>query len=101
MPAEIMSRLFLQRSPPSLLATAACSGLRTAPDCPPRRALLHLSYSYAVPFGPGILVTQDPKPTCPGPTRGSGDERFASNCSITRLLRGWHRRRHANPLLVA
>jgi hypothetical protein len=36
-----------------------------APDIPreyrgPRRALLHLSYSCASPFGPAILVTQDP-----------------------------------------
>jgi hypothetical protein len=30
-------------------------------DCRPRRAFLHLSYSYAAPFGPAILVTQDPK----------------------------------------
>ena len=47
----------LQRSPPSLLTTAACSGLRSTPDCRPRRALLHLSYSYASPYGPAILVT--------------------------------------------
>jgi hypothetical protein len=51
---------FPQRSPPLLLTTAACGGLRSAPDCRPRRAYLHLSYSYAVPFGPAILVTQDP-----------------------------------------
>jgi hypothetical protein len=38
---------FPQRSPPSLLTTAACSGLGSAPDCRPRRALLHLSYSCA------------------------------------------------------
>jgi hypothetical protein len=36
---------FPQRSPPSLLTTAACGGLRSAPDCRTRRALLHLSYS--------------------------------------------------------
>src|SRR5881397_1570866 len=52
---------FPQRSPPLLLTTAACGGLRSAPDCRPRRAFLHLSYSYASPFGPAILVTQDPK----------------------------------------
>ena len=40
---------FPQRSPPSLLTTAARGGLRPAPDCRPRRALLHLSYSSA-PF---------------------------------------------------
>src|SRR6202011_5037770 len=38
---------FPQRSPPSLLTTAACGGLRSTPDCRPRRAFLHLSYSYA------------------------------------------------------
>ena len=36
---------FPQRSPPSLLTTAACGGLRSTPNCRPRRALLHLSYS--------------------------------------------------------
>ena len=50
---------FPQRSPPSLLTTAACGGLRSRT----RRALLHLSYSCAAPFGPAILVTQDPKRT--------------------------------------
>src|SRR6516225_5837800 len=49
---------FPQRSPPWLLTTAACGGLRSAPDCRTRRALLHLSYSYATPFGPAVLVTQ-------------------------------------------
>ena len=54
-------------SGPSLLTTAACGGLRSStPDCRPRRALLHLSYGYATPFGPAILVTQDPKPTFRG-----------------------------------
>jgi hypothetical protein len=50
----------LDTTPPSLLTTAACGGLRPAPDCRPRRALLHLSYSSAPPFGPVMLVTQDP-----------------------------------------
>src|SRR6202023_3087788 len=52
------------RGPPSLLTTAACGGLRSTPDCRPRRALLHLSYSYAAPCGPALLVTQCHKPTC-------------------------------------
>jgi hypothetical protein len=39
------------------LTTAACGGLRSTPDCRSRRALLHLSYSYASPYGPAILVT--------------------------------------------
>ena len=51
---------FPQRSPPRLLTTAACGGLRSTPDCRPRRTYLHLSYSYASPFGPALLVTQDP-----------------------------------------
>src|ERR1700738_4706227 len=49
---------FPQRSPPLLLTTAACGGLRSTPDCRPRRAFLHLSYSYAAPCGPALLVTQ-------------------------------------------
>src|SRR6202045_1955028 len=55
---------FPQRSPPSLLTTAACGGLRSTPDCRPRRAFLHLSYSYAAPCGPALLVTQRQEPTC-------------------------------------
>src|SRR6266446_6893628 len=51
---------FPQRSPPLLLTTAACGGLRSTPDCRPRRTYLHLSYSCASPFGPALLVTQDP-----------------------------------------
>jgi hypothetical protein len=51
---------FPQRSPPWILATAACGGLRSTPDCRTRRAVLHLSYSYAAPCGPALLVTQDP-----------------------------------------
>src|SRR6267154_1942236 len=54
---------FPQRLPPSLLTTAACGGLRSTPDCRPRRTSLHLSYSCAAPCGPAILVTQDPKRT--------------------------------------
>src|SRR5712671_2598974 len=54
---------FAQRSPPSLLTTAACGGLRSTPDCRPRRAFLHLSYSYAAPCGPALLVTQCHEPT--------------------------------------
>jgi hypothetical protein len=49
-----------QHSPPSLLDTAACGGLRSTSDCRPRRTYLHLSYSYAAPCGPAILVTHDP-----------------------------------------
>src|SRR6516225_3960890 len=55
---------FPQRSPPSLLTTAACGGLRSAPDCRTRRALLHLPYSCALPCGRAMLVTQNPDRTC-------------------------------------
>src|SRR5947208_608989 len=61
MPAGIIVPTFPQRSPPWLLTTAACGGLRSTPDCRPRRALLHLSYSCATPCGPAILVTQGQK----------------------------------------
>jgi hypothetical protein len=54
---------FPQRSPLSLLTTAACGGLRPAPDCRPRRALLHLSYSSAPSYSDGALVTHDPNRT--------------------------------------
>ena len=52
---------FPQRSPPLLLTTAACGGLRSTPDCRPRRALLHLSYSCAPQTTHAALVTHDPK----------------------------------------
>src|SRR6516164_6380696 len=52
---------FPQRSPPSLLTTAARGGLRPAPDCRPRRALLHLSYSSAPLHADGAFVTHAPK----------------------------------------
>src|ERR1700741_404917 len=54
---------FPQRSQPSLLTTAARGGLRPAPDCRPRRALLHLSYSSAPSYSDGAFVTHAPKPT--------------------------------------
>jgi hypothetical protein len=61
---------FPQRSPPSLLTTAACGGLRPAPDCRPRRALLHLSYSSAPSYSDRAFVTHAPKPTfAPTPLR--------------------------------
>src|SRR5712675_1635937 len=54
---------FPQRSPPSLLTTAACGGLRSTPDCRPRRALLHLSYSSAPSYSDSAFVTHAPQPT--------------------------------------
>ena len=47
----------------STLTAAACGGLGSAPDCRTRRTFLHLSYSYAPPFGPAMLVSHDPKLT--------------------------------------
>src|ERR1700712_3717682 len=46
----IKSRLLLQRSPPSLLTTAARSGLTPAPECRRRGAYPHLSYSSTPPI---------------------------------------------------
>src|SRR5215471_8319492 len=48
-PDGLLSRLLLQRSPPSLLTTAACSGLTPAPDRRRRGAHPHLSYSSTSP----------------------------------------------------
>jgi hypothetical protein len=33
-------------------------GLRSTPDCRPRKGFFHLSYGYAPPCGPALLVTQ-------------------------------------------
>jgi len=54
---------FPQRSLPRLLTAAACGGLRSAPDCRTRRALLHLSYSCAPLVLMTALVTHDPDRT--------------------------------------
>src|SRR5439155_16912781 len=48
----------LDTTPPSLLATAACSCLRPGPDCRPRRDLLHLSYSCAPSYSDGARDTR-------------------------------------------
>ena len=61
----------LSESSPDVSATfttvafdnSSLGGLRSAPDCRPRRTSLHLSYSCAAPFGPAMLVTQDPNRT--------------------------------------
>src|ERR1700730_14797426 len=68
-PPGLFAQTWLQRSPPRLLAAAACSGLGSALDCRTRRALLHLSYSCASPFGPATLVTHDPTRTSIGSNR--------------------------------
>src|SRR5579863_7617473 len=60
-PARIIVPVFPQRSPPRHLIAAACGGLRSAPDCRTRRALLHLSYSYAPLVLVAALVSHDPQ----------------------------------------
>src|SRR6185369_1396301 len=70
---------FPQRSLPRLLTTAACGGLRSAPDCRTRRALLHLSYSCASPVLMAMLVTHDPFAT----------SRRSSQSILRRRLRIW------------
>src|SRR5262245_41951904 len=76
---------FPQRSPPRLLTAAACGGLRSAPDCRTRRALLHLSYSCASPVLMTVLVTHDPQRSAvlefgdagvPGPARRTTAQRL-------------------------
>ena len=64
-PTGILGPPFPQRSPPWLLPTAACGGLRSTTDCRPRGALPHLPYSCVPPCGPPKLVTQDPSATLP------------------------------------
>jgi hypothetical protein len=56
-PDGIKSRLLLQRSPPSLLTRAACSGLTPAPDRRRRGAHPHLSYSATPSFSEDVFVT--------------------------------------------
>src|SRR5712692_7423647 len=79
----------LQRSLPSLLTTAACSGLRPAPDCRPRRTFLHLSYSYAPPCGPAMLVTQDPNRTSRDPAYSITSSARASSIGGTSSRAPW------------
>src|ERR1700722_19890975 len=55
---------FLQRSPQSLLTAAACSGLRPAPDCRPRGAYPHLSYSATPSSSEDVFVTHRFCSTC-------------------------------------
>jgi hypothetical protein len=66
-----LSRPRLPESCPGISATLATTAfnrsslrwLGSAPDRRTRRALLHLSYSCARPFGQAMLVTQDPQRT--------------------------------------
>src|SRR5262249_6751956 len=78
---------FPQRSPLLLLTTAACGGLRSAPDSRSRRAHLHPSYSYAPPCGPAILVTHDPQETS---TRLSGEALAILTVGSPPEMRSWY-----------
>src|SRR6267154_6877813 len=69
------ARVIARRLPP-------CGGLRSAPDCRPRRAVLHLWYSYASPFGPALLVTQDPQRTLTCVGVSPGNEFFGECCLL-------------------
>src|SRR5215217_6850859 len=75
---------FPQRSLLRLLTAAACGGLRSAPDCRTRRALLHLSYSYAPPCGEAMIVTQDPFRT--SGLIGFRSELTQDGCAILRRI---------------
>src|ERR1700756_1033968 len=72
---------FLQRSPRSLLTAAACSGLRPAPDCRPRGAHPHLSYSITPSFLVGVFVTHSVcglSPSSPPHSRAGRRPRWSS-----------------------
>src|SRR5204863_3493333 len=86
MPAGIIVPAFPQRSPPRRLTAAARGGLRSAPDRRTRRALLHLSYSCASPFGPAILVTHDPERTLVG-SCGRLTESFPNKANLLTQVR--------------
>src|ERR1700737_2616266 len=76
---------FPQRSPPSLSTTAACGGLRSTPDCRPRRTFLHLSYSYAVWTGD----TRDTRPEpvmCSAPAGRGASSTAGEQKDIHRLV---------------
>ena len=90
---------FPQRSQPSLLTTAARGGLRPAPDCRPRRALLHLSYSSAPSYSDGAFVTHAPLPTfasrtCSGLRLQKRAVLLASGNRGSGLSNDTHRRHH-------
>src|SRR5262249_48651712 len=66
--------------------------LRPEPDWRPRRTYLHLSYSYATPFGPAILVTHDPQRSFGHLDRSFRvDDHCASGRGAVMDLEGWLR----------
>src|SRR5882724_8949643 len=95
-----MSPAFPQRSQPSLLTTAARGGLRPAPDCRPRRALLHLSYSSAPFYADGAFVTHAPKRTSSIAIRGRPsplDPSFEGSAVLTTDSEGRYRFKTIKP----
>src|ERR1700741_3084740 len=81
---------FPQRPPPSLLTTAARGGLRPAPDCRSRRALLHLSYSSAPSYSDSAFVTHVESPGGLSPPGGPRSVRepldsYGSRCSAVSM----------------
>src|SRR5262249_33538437 len=76
--------------PPSRCTTDAFGCLGSAPDCRPRRTSLHLSYSYAAPFGPAILVTQDPERTIGAAFCRDAQRNLACNDVVPSRLRARH-----------
>jgi hypothetical protein len=86
-PCQNLVPAFPERSPPSLLSTAACGGLRSTPDCRPRRVLLHLSYSSAPSYSDGARDTR--------PAADSRPSEFPVNChdELTSVRGAMHRRK--------
>jgi len=64
-----LSRLFRDAHHPGFWPQQLTVAWDQRPDRRTRRDLLHLQYSYAAPFGPAMLVTQDPLLTCSGTAR--------------------------------
>ena len=61
LPAGIKSRRFRNAHHHGFWPQQPAVAWDQRPDRRTRRALRHLSYSYVPPFGPAMLVTQDPK----------------------------------------
>jgi hypothetical protein len=72
---------FPPRSPPSLLTTVACGGLRPEPDCRPRRVLLHL-----VQFCAAVLArrVRDTRPLAD--VRSRGQRNIGSHALLASVL---------------